>query len=204
MLKNTLTELASQYTTDTVVIEKCWAELEHQYTGKGRHYHTLAHLENLLVQLSAVREQIADWDTLLFTLFYHDVVYGALKNDNEEESALLARKRMQELGVPLPSITRCAEQILATKQHLVSTDNDTNLFTDADLSILGASAEAYATYTQQIRKEYKIYPDMVYKPGRRKVLQHFLNMDSIFKTHYFHATFEMQARTNLQWELEQL
>jgi len=76
------------------------------------------------------------------------------------------------------------------------------LFTDADLSILGAEWPIYHNYTDQIRQEYAIYPDFMYKPGRKKVLLHFLKMERIFKTDYFYITFEAQAIKNIKQELE--
>jgi predicted metal-dependent HD superfamily phosphohydrolase len=49
-----------------------------------------------------------------------------------------------------------------------------------------------------------MYPDFLYRPGRRKVLQHFLDMERIFKTEEFASKFEKQARVNLGWELRGL
>ncbi|MBC7554482.1 MAG: hypothetical protein H7257_10930 [Taibaiella sp.] len=204
MLQQTFTQLALRYTPDTGLAGSLWLEIVTQYSGKGRYYHTLAHLDHLLGQLTAVRGLITDLDAVLFTMYYHDIVYDARKSNNEEESAALAQERMQCLGVPAVMITRCTQQIMATKQHLISDANDTNLFTDADLSILGSAPEAYALYAGQVRKEYAVYPDLLYNPGRRKVLLHFLDMERIFKTPHFIALFEGQARTNLQWELKKL
>jgi len=53
----------------------------------------------------------------------------------------------------------------------------------------------------KIRKEYKVYPDIIYKPGRRKVVQHFLAMERIYKTDYFFVRLEQQAKENLTKEL---
>ncbi|MFD2921463.1 hypothetical protein ACFS6H_17175 [Terrimonas rubra] len=97
-------------------------------------------------------------------------------------------------------ISNCAAQILATKAHQASTDPDTNYFTDADLSILGQPWEVYETYYKNVRKEYAMYPDFLYNPGRKKVLQHFLSMDRIFKTNHFFGLLEAPARANLQRE----
>ncbi|MDX2245424.1 MAG: hypothetical protein SF052_01505 [Bacteroidia bacterium] len=83
----------------------------------------------------------------------------------------------------------------------MSPDNDTNLFTDADLSILGQKREIYHAYSTNVRKEYAIYPDILYNPGRKKVLQHFLAMEQIFKTPHFQEKYEAQARANLEEEL---
>jgi predicted metal-dependent HD superfamily phosphohydrolase len=93
--------------------------------------------------------------------------------------------------------------ILATKEHQRS-DDETNLFTDADLSVLGADRETYLLYVQQIRAEYSIYPDILYNPGRKKVLEHFLNMENIFKTNEFRTKYESAARKNLEAEIRLL
>jgi predicted metal-dependent HD superfamily phosphohydrolase len=108
---------------------------------------------------------------------------------------------MKQIGVSDHMIQLCEAQILATKSHVKSADSDTNYFTDADLSILGQPWETYSAYYKNVRKEYAIYPDLIYNPGRKKVLTHFLAMDSIFKTDIFYQKFEMQAKENLQQEL---
>ena len=204
MLRDTFNALVDNYTSDVKLKQELREEIELCYTNKNRHYHSLLHLENLLQQLTEVRLLIKDWNTVLFTLFYHDIVYNPLKHNNEDESAEFANKRMLLLAVPENIIRNCKQQILATKQHLPNQDTDTNFFTDADLSILGANWGAYQTYSKQVRKEYSIYPDIVYKPGRKKVLLHFLEMDQIFKTPHFITKFEPQARLNLRKELEEL
>ena len=93
-------------------------------------------------------------------------------------------------------------QILETKGHSISKDNDTNFFTDADLSILGLDWDLYSEYAQNVRKEYSNYPTIIYKMGRRKVLKHFLVMERIFKTDHFFEKFEVLARENLRRELQ--
>jgi predicted metal-dependent HD superfamily phosphohydrolase len=204
MLKDIFLQLTNKYCGDAGVIKECWIEIEANYSKKKRHYHTLAHLENLFGQLENVKEHIKDWDTILFTLFYHDVIYDVLKKDNEEQSAILAEKRLIQFGVNAYKIEKCKNQIIATKRHLQNENNDTNYFTDADLSILGADWEQYCKYFNSVRKEYSIYPNIIYNPGRKKVLQHFLSMDRIYKTNYFYDKFEMQAKLNMQKEINLL
>jgi predicted metal-dependent HD superfamily phosphohydrolase len=91
---------------------------------------------------------------------------------------------------------------LATKTHILAADSDTNFFTDADLSVLGSDWESYSAYFKNVRKEYAIYPDFIYNSGRKEVLKHFLGMNQIFKTDFFYAKFEAQARLNLERELQ--
>jgi predicted metal-dependent HD superfamily phosphohydrolase len=184
--------------------QKLWDEIEKAYTHKKRHYHNLKHIEGLVTELDTVKKEIADWDCLLFSVFYHDIVYNPLKNDNEERSADIAVKRLTGERVSQKIIDGCRAQVLATKAHEQSTDNDINLFTDADLSVLGAGWHNYKEYALAIRKEYVVFPDIIYKPGRKKVLQHFLQMKNIFKTAYFSGRLEESARMNISRELEEL
>jgi len=203
-LKEIFSNLLINYTTNSSLINELWDEVEKNYSGKKRHYHTLLHLDNLFTSLTEVKSEIQYWESTLFTLFYHDIIYTTLKSDNEENSALLAEKRMQQLSVSNDIIERCKNQILATKSHSKSTDSDTNYFTDADLSVLGQPWEIYSLYYKNVRKEYAIYPDFIYNTGRKKVIQHFLSMNSIYKTDYFYNQFEKVAKENLMKELSYL
>ena len=204
MIEKVFTNLTRQYTSDDKLINKLWNEISTAYSKSNRYYHTLQHLESLLRYLEDVKHQITNWNAVLFALYYHDIVYNVLKHNNEEKSAALASKRMTEIDVDADTLNKCTNIILATKKHLWNEDNDLNLFTDADLSILGADWNDYETYLKQIRKEYTIYPDIIYNSGRKKVLQHFLSMETIYKTEYFYKKFETKARQNLQGELKLL
>lgn len=201
MLKNIYFDLAQKYTNDLQLIEKLWTAIENNYSENTRHYHTLAHLEFLLSQLREISNNIVDRDTFLFAVFYHDIIYDVTKSDNEERSARLAEQRLKQINYPQANISKCAEMILATKKHLITGDIDIDHFTDADLSILGQSEKLYRIYCTQIRNEYAVYPDLIYNTGRRKVLEHFLNMDRIYKTDHFFIQLENQARKNLSGEL---
>ncbi|HLV45434.1 MAG TPA: hypothetical protein VKY32_00175 [Flavobacterium sp.] len=204
MLRETFIKLSTNYTDDIRLIEELWTEIEKNYSNPKRYYHTLQHLENIFIQLTEIKSEIQDWDTILFTLYYHDIVYNTAKSDNEEKSAVLAKKRLQQIHVQQEKIAFCVQQILATKSHIQTTNSDTNYFTDADLSILGQEWETYLSYLKNIKKEYAIYPDKIYNAGRKKVLKHFLNMDRIFKTDIFFNQFEAQAKKNLTNELNNL
>jgi predicted metal-dependent HD superfamily phosphohydrolase len=202
MLQTTFTELAKKYTEDQDAIDAIWNEIAKNHSHPKRYYHTLTHLEHLLTQLTPIKTLINDWEPILFALYFHDIIYNVTKHKNEEMSSEWAGKKLTQLKVPVEMIKKTRRAITATKKHAFNDDPDINYFTDADLSILGANAEAYTTYTQQVRKEYAIYPDVLYKPGRKKVLEHFLQMDRIFKTDHFFDLYETQARKNLLEELQ--
>jgi predicted metal-dependent HD superfamily phosphohydrolase len=202
-LEDDLRELLHRHQVCADHIDELWQEVVKAHSSPGRHYHTLQHLEDLHAQLSEVRADLQDPDAVLLALVYHDFTYRVSRNDNEERSAQVMLERMLvALDLPEPMVLRAAAHIRATQRHEASADPDTDLFTDADLSILGSSRERYKVYTQQVRLEYRRYPDLLYKPGRRKVLAHFLAMPHIFKTAYFRDRCEEQARLNMEAELK--
>ena len=152
--------------------------------------------------LDKVKDEIENYQIISFSVFYHDVIYDASSKSNEEKSAQFSEKHLQQLGLGSEFIEKVSDQIMATKFHQKSEDIDTNYLLDADLSVLGQKPEKYAEYTQKVRKEYSIYPDFLYNPGRKKVLQHFLESESIFKTAYFKEKYEQQARKNILSEID--
>ncbi|MBK6266183.1 hypothetical protein JKA74_14150 [Marivirga sp. S37H4] len=203
MMKEVYQTSLRKFTSDEQQISSMWKEIERCYCKKGRYYHTLTHLNNLTHELQPLKDQFSHWDTVVMAIAYHDIIYNPLKSNNEEKSADLAVKRLESISYPTDLATLCKQMILATKSHEAG-HPEINLFTDADLSILGSEPEVYKNYTAQIRKEYKIYPDMLYYPGRKKVLRHFLEMERIYQSEHFYNQYETKARLNLNRELKEI
>lgn len=195
-------EVVRSFTEDEQQITASWNELEIAYSLADRYYHNLEHIRHMLTLLHEVKADCADLPALQLAVFYHDIVYDAQRKDNEEQSAVIAGKRLTELG--FKRVEKVADLILATQKHEGAEDRDTNYLLDIDLSILGVQWPRYQAYAQQVREEYRIYPDEVYNPGRVQVLQHFLNTARIFKTDYFYHKLEEQARVNLSKEIAEL
>ena len=203
MLEEEFLQSLLHYTVDPSVVESYWHEIVAEYSNKDRHYHNLTHLYDLFAELHPLKEKFSQWEAVIFALVYHDIVYNTLKSNNEERSAGLAVKRLTGWSCPKEVIDCCSRLIRATKHHQPA-DYETNLFTDADLAILGASPERYREYADNVRREYSLYPDLLYNPGRKKVLRHFLEMERIYKTEEFRMKYETQARANLEEELGRL
>lgn len=203
-LQERFRKTCSAFSADHTLTGDLWLEIENLYTEKSRHYHTLEHLEHMFRELDAVNASIQDSDLISFSVFYHDAVYDASSKSNEKNSAALAEKRLRQLQLSPASLRQITEQIIATQLHECSDSADTNYLLDADLSVLGKGSAVYQEYTERIRKEYSIYPDFLYRPGRKKVLRHFLDMDRIFKTEEFIMKYEHQARENIRREWETL
>lgn len=202
MLKEKFINLLAKYSDNKNYNLECWSEIKNCYTSNSRHYHNLEHLKNMLSELIQIQSEVEDLDCLLFAIFYHDIVYKSTKSNNESQSALFFQKRIAKTS--FQNLKKCMLQIEATKEHKTSADSDTNILLDLDLSILGKPSEEYRKYTEGIRKEYQIYPDFLYKKGRKKVLNSMLELESIFKTDYFKQQYEHQAKENLRLELNLL
>lgn len=202
MLKETFISLIKNYTNDDAIIQTLWKEIESKHSVKKRFYHNLSHLEKMLQELESVKSQITDWNSILFSLFYHDFIYSTVRHDNEERSSNKAKVVMQLLSVPVETIAKTEKTILATKKHSKRNDNDVNLFLDADLTILGQEWDDYLKYAHNIRKEYAVFPNLIFNSARRLFLNNIFALSRIFITDYFYDKYEKKARYNVDRELE--
>lgn len=73
-----------------------------------------------------------------------------------------------------------------------------------DMAVLGRDEAGYQAYTLQIREEYKHVPADLFRVGRSKVLNAFLQFEAIYHSSSFRARFESVARDNLKRELQVL
>mgnify|MGYP002349283385 CR=1 FL=1 len=181
-----------------------WKELSDLYCSKNRYYHTFTHINNMLKVLNSFgiikNDEVCD-DKLILAAIYHDAVYNPQKNDNEDKSSLLMERHLNFFAVD-EEINLIKKYILATKTHQKTDDEAVNLFIDADMSVLGASAAEYKKYAAQIRKEYAFMSDEQFKKGRLAFLEKTLLCP--FCTELFRAELQENAQTNMQNEIESL
>lgn len=203
MIRKEFFQSCSVYSADVSRCETLWDEIEKAYTSSGRYYHTLEHLDAMMMELDSFRHQFEHWDAVVFATAYHDFVYSTVWRNNELRSAGVAAKRLKSIGCPENLQTICRRLIMATKEHKLA-DDETNLFIDADMSILGTSVEKYEDYAHRIRQEFNLYPHVAYNSGRKKALRGFLNMPAIFKTKEFAARYEKNARRNIEMEIAEI
>jgi len=202
MLKEQFFDLLDKYSDDIFYKTQCWDEIVEQYSAKSRYYHNLNHLENMFSELDSVKFMVGDLDTTLFAIYYHDIIYKSTKSDNEHRSALFFKERISKTN--FKEIEKCCLQIEATKHHKKTKDVDTNILLDIDLSILGMDEMVYKEYCLNVRKEYQIYPDLMYYKGRKKVLKNMLDKRSIYACDYFITKYESKARENINNELKKI
>ena len=174
------------------------------YTNTHRYYHNIDHIGSMIELANEFSDEIHDRSAFYFAIFYHDLIYEPSRNDNEVCSAQCASYDLQKLNIDKRTTRTTTGIIISTEFHNKQRSNDSNLFLDLDLSILGSPKEQYESYMNNIRKEYSIYSDKQYRKGRIDVLQHFLKMQFIYKTTIFRSRFEHSARSNITFELHYL
>lgn len=171
-----------------------------------RRYHTLTHVMWVLRHISALvaaGESTTDVHAVRLAALWHDAVYDATASDNEARSAVLARAAAEELGWSSPRQDLVERLVLATAGHH-PTDADETMLIDADLAILGASAQDYAAYVIGVRSEYGHVDDAAWRTGRAAVLDGFLAQPHIFTTPSMRSQRETRARANMSAELASL
>lgn len=176
-------------------------ELITRYEEPHRRYHTTAHLESVLAHIDALADHAEHPDLVRLAAWFHDAVYDPRRGDNEERSARLAERTLPEMGLPSEAVATVARLVRLTLTHDPTRgDTDGAVLSDADLAILGASAEVYAGYVAAVREEYAFVPDDAFAVGRDSVLRSLLDLPAIF-----HITdLEGAARANIMAELERL
>lgn len=176
--------------------------LSQHYAETTRYYHNEVHILNFLKLLDAYRNQVEHKHLFELAIWYHDVIYDAAKKDNEEQSALLMDKLFQPF---LGKVDRAFvyQLIMSTAGHQPQMEHqDVYFFLDFDLAILAADENSYQLYSQWIEQEYKgIYPLLIYKMGRKKVLKNFLKREKLYFSTLFFKKYEAKARKNIQLEL---
>lgn len=201
-LEKIYSELLSNIGFSANEIQENWLDLEKAYSKKSRHYHNLTHLKEMIASFETYRDKLQNPNEILFSIFYHDFIYSASKKDNELKSAEYGLAVLSENSYLNKQLV--FDAICATQQHQQNAIEDINWLIDFDLKTLAKDWEDYKIYFEQIRKEYRIYPDFLYRPGRAKALKHFLENEFIFQTVEFRSLYEEKARANIEKEISLL
>ncbi len=179
------------------------------YRTPPRAYHSWSHVEDVEHWYQEVARG-PGWkkprETFIAILF-HDAIYVAGRQDNEERSAQLAVEQVERhlAGQPLDT-ARISALIRLTARHgalsPADVDPEAALFLDCDMAILGAAPEVFDRYGAAIREEYASVPSVLYSLGRRRFLTRVLEAPRIFLSDYFHARLDAAARVNLARALD--
>ncbi len=183
--------------------KELWEEIKLKYSTSSRSYHNLSHIFSMLDLLDKSKKQCNN-KLLETAVFFHDVIYDSRRKDNELKSAEFFLEKKKDVFLEKER-EKIYDLILSTEKHSpIKEENDFYFLLDLDLNVLGAEKSTYKKYTEAIRKEYAWVPGLLYKRGRKKVLESFLKREKIYFTDFFYSQFEEIARENLNWEFNQL
>ena len=137
--------------------------------------------------------------------FFHDAVYDPSAGDNEECSARLAERVLEELGWDADRRQAVGAMVRATAAHVAPADDpDTGVLLDADLAVLGAEPAAYQAYVTGVRAEYAHVPPDAWRTGRGQVLRDLLAHRPLYATAPAQERWEARAAANMTAELASL
>lgn len=206
-LKTDWINLASRYSNNSQLIASIFELIASHYNQPHRHYHTLQHLFDVFDDLANPIAELVqlEQDSILFAVWFHDIIYQPGRKDNEAKSAEIAVEQLKLLDVPKETMSMVHQAILCTHKHKDPNHcYATELFLDADMAILGKSKDEYYAYTENVRKEFSRIPNILYNKGRKNFLETVNCKTRIFLTNYFHEGLELNARENITQEIASL
>jgi predicted metal-dependent HD superfamily phosphohydrolase len=182
--------------------DRVLADIVARHGETHRRYHSQQHLVALFDLLDQHASHLLPGSPPRLAVWWHDLVYDPRAADNEEQSANIARQRLDALGAKAPVIDETVRLIVMTKNHWAGPSaGDGDYFLDADIAILGSPPDTYDAYAIAVRQEYAFAPDDAYRAGRSKFLEAALARPRLFRTDAFDAAYASQARTNIGREL---
>jgi len=186
-------------------VAQAGAELLSRYAEMHRHYHDLAHLDDVLRHVEELAEHARDVGVVRLAAWFHDAVYDPAAPDNEERSARLAESALTQLRVEADVVTEIARLVRSTAEHAPEPgDVNAEVLCDADLAILAAGPDRYQRYVEAVRAEFGHFDDRAFARGRAAVLRSLLARDPMFSTPTGHDRWEAAARANVTSELHGL
>ncbi len=173
-----------------------------------RPYHNLEHIIHCLTELNFIDGLDENERKIVgLAIIFHDIIQES--TSSEDKSANFA-------------VTTLKNQLNSKEQHLLSelisstahskqTSGENielkKLIQAIDLSIFGQDINIYTEYSNNIRKEYSQFPDEVYYPKRKEILQHFLNLaenNKLYGNDELHRIYNHASTKNLQREINSI
>ncbi|MCF8606573.1 hypothetical protein L5I01_24780 [Gordonia sp. HY442] len=188
---------------DVEIPEAIEADLTARWDEPHRRHHNRRHLDEVLAALHLLHDEGLSFEErpVVLAAWFHDAVYETLSADNERDSACLARRLLADD----PDRDEVARLVELTVTHDPSPDDRNGIaLSDADLSVLGSDPARYDEYAADVRAEFHLVPDEMFRPGRRTILAEFVAADILFRSPQARQRWEASARENLVREIDAL
>lgn len=212
------TALASRWERHVPGHARLGGQLRQRWREPHRDYHGPGHLLAVLEALDLLTDAAPSLE-LVLAAWFHDAVHDGRAGQDERDSAELARRLLTDESSPRDTpvqdpataqwgprtADRVAELVLVTAHHRPDpADWDACLLVDADLSVLGGSAEEYERYRAAVRREYAHVPEPQFRAARAEVLAGLQGAPRLFHDPRAVELWEARARHNLDREMVEL
>jgi predicted metal-dependent HD superfamily phosphohydrolase len=172
--------------------------------GHPRAYHNLGHIADCLREAQTQTLDAESCSILHLALIYHDLVYDVNRKNNELGSAQIAVEDLIQLGVPTSATDQIFHAVVATAHQSLVQEPLSQLVCDIDLSTLAVPQEAFQANSEAIRIEYGAIPDEVFYPGRKRIMEKFLEREKIYYTSFYQEHCEAKAQENIRAHIAEL
>ncbi|MBI2783403.1 MAG: hypothetical protein HYX64_04890 [Gammaproteobacteria bacterium] len=180
-----------------------WANLLDRFAEPHRHYHGKAHMEHCLQEFDQASSAMENPDAVEMALWFHDVVYAAGANDNEEKSADLfegfARHALEE-----PFASEVSSLILDTKHIQLPVTSNAKYTVDIDLASFGRPWPEFMADCHALRNEQTTFSHEQYYRKKCAFLNSLLARQNIYSTPHFQKRYENSARQNMVRYIERI
>lgn len=190
-------------------IEEEAESLIERWSTSDRHFHGLVHLASVLERVDTLAQETHHPDVVRVAAWYHGAVfdtsmlrqYKRAAGENKVESADLAQRHLQGLGVPEQVARRVHDLILSLIRHDSDpADVDAGALCDADLGTIATEPQKYKLYRSRVREEFTHVPTRDYVEARIAIATKLLARRQIFRSPLAQS-WEGAARQNLEAEL---
>src|SRR5215208_1867225 len=79
--KNSFRRLLEQFSDNMVQIDELCRFVISKYSENHRFYHNLSHVKDLLFSAKSLEGKFADYESVQFAIWFHDVIYEPQKHD---------------------------------------------------------------------------------------------------------------------------
>ena len=138
-MKSIWIELVSKYSLDMILILNLYEIIEKRYGSSNRHYHDLDHINLMLSEAKKFKNRIDDYDSVLFAIWFHDIIYDPLQYNNLEiitdqgiinPEVILLLKTIFKKGQDFNNLERLIADVACFTMGGFSIDRKVNLRTD--------------------------------------------------------------------------
>lgn len=166
-----------------------------KYSENNLAYHNWRHIQEMFMIADSLDIELSKSQEL--AILFHDVVYKVGAKDNEEKSASLMRKELENTGLS-EDVINTAEQIILDTANHQPTIPESKIVLDLDMVHLSFDFNIFLYYRDKIKEEYPHISDEEFYQGEISFFESILKQDKILFTNHFS---EEQLRHNLKQKI---